>query len=153
MIKIKVNQDISPKTFLMLIIFSLILFLILGGYTINIFIKTRDYVKVYASITEVSRRDYATKGGSSTVDNYANYIKLRYTYNNGRYTNEQRVLFRFNKKEGDKIKIYVNPKNPMEVRDNYMTRVGIAFSLMIIFFNIFCIKAYQIRKKENIEKI
>lgn len=51
--KMQVNQDISPKIFLILFIFSLILLLIFGGQTINIFIKTKDYVKVCAKITEI----------------------------------------------------------------------------------------------------
>lgn len=140
----QVNNNINQKTFLILIIFSLILFLIFGGYTINNFVKTKDYVKVYASITEVGYDVIPNGSGDSS---YENYIKVSYTYNNNFYTNKQRVAFRFNKKEGDNIKIYVNPKNPIEIRDNYITRICITVSLIIVLFNIFCIRAYIIRKR------
>lgn len=138
--KLQVNNNLNPKTFLILYIFSLLLFVIFGGFTITNFIKTKDYVKVEATIIEVGyHRHYDS-------DSYSDYIKLQYEYDNNNYNNEQRIAFRANKKVGNKTTIYVNPLNPAEVRDNYLTRLNIVISSIIIIFNLFCIKAYRIRK-------
>lgn len=71
-------------------------------YTIHSFVKTKNYVAVYTSITEVGYDSVTDESGNS---NYYSYIKVNYTYDNSNYTNKQRVAFRFNKK------IYVNSKN------------------------------------------
>ena len=44
--KMQVNNNINPKIFLILCIFSCILFFIFGASTIINFIKTKDYVKI-----------------------------------------------------------------------------------------------------------
>lgn len=140
--KLQVNNTLNPKVFLILYIFSFILLVVFGGFTITNFIKTKDYVKIEATITEVGYHHYYDP------DSYSDYIKLEYQYDNNNYNNEQRVAFRGNKKVGNKTTIYVNPLNPIEVRDNYLTRINIVISIVIIVFNLFCIKAYLIRKKE-----
>ena len=140
--KLQVNNTLNPKVFLILYIFSFILLVVFGGFTITNFIKTKDYVKIEATITEVGYHHHYDS------DSYSDYIKLEYQYDNNNYNNEQRVAFRGNKKVGNKTTIYVNPLNPIEVRDNYLTRINIVISIVIIVFNLFCIKAYLIRKKE-----
>jgi len=139
--KLQINNNLNPKFFLILYIFSFILLVIFGGFTITNFIKTKEYVKVQATITEVGYHHHLG------YDSYSDYIKLEYQYDDNKYNNEQRVAFRGNKKVGEKINIYVNPSNPIEARDNYLTRINIIISIVIIIFNLFCIKAYRIRKK------
>ncbi len=139
--KLQVNNNLNPKTFLILYIFSLLLFVIFGGFTITNFIKTKDYVKVEATIIEVAYHYHYDS------NSYSDYIKLEYEYDNNNYNNEQRIAFRANKKVGNKTTIYVNPLNPAEVRDNYLTRLNIVISSIIIIFNLFCIKAYRMRKE------
>ena len=140
--KLQVNNNINPKTFLLLYIISFILLVIFGTYTITNFIKTKDYVKIEATITEVGYHQHYES------DSYSNYIQLEYQYNNNYYKNEQRVAFRGNKKVGNKTTIYINPLNPIEVRDNYLTKLNIVIGIVIIIFNVFCIKAYKTRKRE-----
>lgn len=140
--KLQVNNNLNPKIFLILYIFSFIVFVVFCGFTITNFIITKNYVKLEATITEVGYRHYYDSDG------YSNYIKLEYEYHNNNYNNEQRVAFRANKKVGNKTTIYVNPLNPIEVRDNYLTKLNIVISIVIIIFNLFCIKAYRTRKKE-----
>lgn len=139
--KMQVNNNITPKIFLILCIFSCILFFIFGASTIINFIKTKDYVKVEATIIQVGYHHHYDSASNS------DYIKLEYRYGNNKYNNEQRVSFRGNKKVGTKTAIYVNPLNPIEVRDNYLTKLNIVITIVIIIFNLFCIKAYKIRKE------
>ena len=140
--KLQVNNNINPKTFLILYIISFILLVIFGTYTITNFIKTKDYVKIEATITEVGYHQHYES------DSYSNYIQLEYQYNNNYYKNEQRVAFRGNKKVGNKTTIYINQLNPIEVRDNYLTKLNIVIGIVIIIFNVFCIMAYKTRKRE-----
>lgn len=140
--KLQVNNNLDHKIFLILFIFSFVLFLIFGGYSLTNYIKTKDYVKVKATITEIGYHKHYES------DSYSNYIKLEYEYDNNNYNNEQRVVFRFNKKVGNKITIYVDPMNPVEVSDNYLTRLNSIISIFAIIFNLFCIKAYRIRKNQ-----
>ena len=141
--KMQVNNNLNPKIFLILYIFSFVLLVIFGGFTITNFIRTKDYVKVEARIVDVGYNLHYES------DSYSNYIKLEYEYDNNNYNNEQRVVFRINKKIGNKITIYVNPINPVEVRDNYLTKLSVVISVFIIIFNLFCINAYRIRKNNN----
>ena len=90
--KLQVNNNVNPKFFLILYIFSFILLIIFGGFTITNFIKTKDYVKIEATITEVGYHHHYDS------DSYSDYIKLEYKYDNNNYNNEQRVAFRGNKK-------------------------------------------------------
>ena len=99
-------------------------------------------MKIEATITEVGYHQHYES------DSYSNYIQLEYQYNNNYYKNEQRVAFRGNKKVGNKTTIYINPLNPIEVRDNYLTKLNIVIGIVIIIFNVFCIKAYKTRKRE-----
>ena len=140
--KLQVNNSLELKIFLILYIISFILFVVFCGFKITIFIKTKDYVKIEAKISEVGYHQHYES------DSYSDYIKFEYKYDNNNYTNEQRVAFRGNKKVGNKTTIYVNPSNPVEVRDNYLTRLNIVISIVIIIFNVFCIKAYRARKRK-----
>ena len=140
--KLQVNEKVSSKVFLILIFFSLLLLIIFGKSFISTFINTKDYVKVDATITDVSY-EITYEDGSNTY----NYVKLKYVYNNNTYENKQRVTFRFNKKVGNKIKIYVNPSNANEVRNNFNFRINIVMSVFALVIHIFMIKFYMVRRK------
>ena len=140
--EIQVNKNIKPKTYLIIGVITCISTLITLVYLINQFIKTQNYVKVDAAIVEVGYDEVKTEG----ENHYYNYIILRYTYDNNSYTYKQGVIFRFNKREEDKIKIYINPEQPDEVRDSYSIRLAIIVCLFLGVFDYFCIKAYIVRK-------
>lgn len=153
MIKIgnpKINTKISPSIWIMAIIVSLIMSLIFGTYTISNFIKTKDYIKTYAIITDVNYHYESSSDGGSLIEN----IKVKYTFNDLEYSNIQRVTFRNFYKIGKKVKIYVNPNNPQIVRDNYLTKLSIFIFIVSFVFNMFATKAYlTIRKnKESLGK-
>ncbi len=142
--KFQVNNNVDPKLFLFAIVIAFSMFLLFGISTINNFVKTKDYVKVYASIIEVGYDSVPDGSGDSS---FVNYIKVSYSYNNTNYTNKQKVTFRFNKKVGNKVKIYINPTNPSEVRNNYMTKLNVMATLISTLFIAFCVPAYITRKK------
>ena len=133
--KLQVNENVSSNLFLILIFFSLLLLIIFGRNFMLTFINTRDYIKVDATITDVSY-DFTYEDGGNTY----NYVKLKYVYNNNTYENKQRVAFRFNKKVGNRIEIYVNPSNANEVRNNFDFRISIVMSVFALVIHIFMIK-------------
>ena len=142
--KLQINEKVSSKVFLILIFFSLLLLIIFGRSFISTFINTKDYVKVDATITDVSY-DITYEDGGNTYS----YVKLKYEYNNNTYENKQRVAFRFDKKVGNKVKIYINPSDANEVRDNFNYRLSIILSLVMLVIHIFMIKFYVVRRKNK----
>lgn len=144
--KLQVNKNISPKTFWILTIFSLILFFILWGYSIYNYFKQKDYIELNAVITEVGYR-YIPAGGEANAQ-IINYIKLSYEYDDKTYSSQQRVAFKFNKKVGNLIRIYINPNNPEEMKDTYITNINFIINIITLVITIFLIKAYKIRKNK-----
>ena len=148
--KIQVNSDISPKTFLILTVFATFLFLIFSFNAINNIIKVKNYDKISAEIVDIVYRRNK-KATSSNYDNrknnhYRNYMKVNYTYKGNNYEKEQLIAFRFNKKIGDKIDIYVNPNNPDEIANTYINNLIIIMSIFLLIVIVFLIKAYKVRK-------
>lgn len=141
--KIKVNKDISPKTFLIITIFAFLLFLSCFSYSIFYFFKTKDYIKLDAVIVDVGY-EYSNYGSENESRIY--YMQVGYEYNNKNYINKQRVNFRFNKNKGDVVKIYVNPNNPEEIKDTYNTNIFIFLSILTLVLTIALAKGYKIRK-------
>ena len=140
--KIEVNYNISPKIFLLLFIFSLIMFLIFATMWINIINKVKNYDKVNATIVDVGYHiDYET-----VKPQYYNYIKFNYTYNGNEYTSEQKAAFRLNKQEGKNVVVYVNPNNPNEMVNTYLKNIYFIISIFLLIMTIFLIKLYTIRK-------
>ena len=142
--KLQINEKVSSKVFLILIFFSLLLLIIFGKNFISTFLNTKDYIKVDATITDVSY-DITYEDGGNTYS----YVKLKYEYNNNTYENKQRVAFRFDKKVGNKVKIYINPSDANEVRDNFNYRLSIILSLVMLVIHIFMIKFYVVRRKNK----
>ena len=136
MIKMQVNKNINPQVFLVLIFFSLILFAIFFGSLVKMLIATKDYVKTTAEINYIGR----------TKDSY-NYVTVSYKYNNEEYTTNQIVLLKHTKKIGNKYKIYINPENPNETRDNRPFYINILMSIFLLFMHISMIILYVLRKK------
>ena len=141
--KMKVNENVSPKTFFWIMIFSIIIFAYLTIYNICNYINTKDYIKVEATITWVGT-EYINESDSTY-----SYIEYKYEYGEEDYTNKQRVAFRFNKKVGETQNIHINPNNPSEVKDTYMTNTSLIICGIMFVITIFMIKGYSIRK--NIE--
>ena len=143
--KIQINENISSKSFFMIAMFSLFLFVVILGYTVGNLIKTRDYVKVKATI-----QDTITECSHSSSDDKqcTTFLKLEYQYDEISYYTEQRVIFGFSI-FGSKINIYVNPENPEEVRDNYNTRLSIFLSLILLFSCYMTAKCYWIKKHQE----
>jgi len=139
--KMKVNENVSTKTFLWLMIFSMLLLILFVGYTISDYVKTKDYIKLDAVIVYVGI-EYVHESDS----NYS-YVEYKYEYEGQTYTNKQRIFFKFNKKTGDIEQIHINPNNPNEVKDSYMTTINPIISCVMFIIMIFMIKAYNIRRK------
>lgn len=96
--KFKINRQVSKKTFLIMIFFSFILLILFSSFPISTLIKTKDYVEVNSTIIDVGYKlDTSSLEGSQTI----NYIIVEYEYNKIKYTNKQRVFFRFNKEIGN----------------------------------------------------
>lgn len=138
-IKLEINQNTNLKTILLLIIFSSTMFMLFFSYCLYNYIETKDYIKTTAVITELN---YDTNYYSDTRTSY--YVILNYKYNNKEYNYKQKITFMLNNQEGEIKNIYINPKNPNEVKDTYTTNTTIFLSIISLFFNIMCIIIYKI---------
>ncbi|MDD5827010.1 MAG: hypothetical protein PUD25_04505 [Bacilli bacterium] len=139
--KMQISEDISAKNFLMIAFFSLFMFFLVFGWSINNFVQTKNYVKVKSIIIDVD----CTCGEYSECTHYA---KLEYQYDGKSYYTEQ-TLFLGPAILGSKISIYVNPENPEEVRDNYNTRIMMVLSLFYLFICCVIFKCYWIKKRQE----
>lgn len=142
--RVIINNNISPNTFLILIIFSFILFLVCFLQVANTFVSTKDYVKVYAQKSKLTNvYNYRT-------ESYDHFVEFNYSYNGNNYTSKEKVLLPFlfntNNHHKNSTKIYINPENPSKIRNNYTIKVVGSAGLVAILFHVFCIKAYKVRK-------
>ena len=122
-------------------IFSILLFVLLSGATVSNYIKTKEYIKLDAVIVYVGT-EYVHESDSTY-----SYVEYKYEYEGNIYTNKQRVFFKFNKKVGDVQQIRINPNNPSEVKDSYMTTINPIISCVMFIIMIFVIEAYNVRRK------
>ena len=139
-----INKEISPKKYLRLLEIGIIILTVLLYVTIDNYIKTKDYVKVVAKITDKYER-------SGDSDNYENYILLDYEYNNRQYSNEQQVFFKFNKNIGEIVKISINPENPGEMKNSYMTNLFYIMDTMLLVWILGVGSAYKARRDLEME--
>lgn len=149
MIKIgemKVNSNIKPETYLILIIVAIVILCIVLRATILDYICTKDYIKESAIITDKYAEYYETIDHETSRDNY---VELDYEYNNQTYHKKQRVFSLFNKKIGNSITVYINPDNPNEIKNVYNTRAFYIIDVLLIVWLIFTIKAYKNTKKSK----
>jgi len=145
MFRKKKEQEVAtPDLFLKLAIFTIVSFVIFINFIITGLLKTKDYVKVEATIVElnyvVSEEQYESK---------LDHIKIEYKYNNQKYEQPHRVLLRFNKKVGDIIKISVDPKDPNQIKDIYVLVMEFVFASVMLLLSILLIKVY---KKHRVKK-
>ena len=139
-IQLEINKNINPKAVLLLIIFSSTMFILFFGYCLYNYIETKDYVKTTAVITELNYDSYRD----------THYAILNYKYNNEEFNYYQQILFKLNNQEGTTKNIYINPKNPNEVKDTYTTNTTIILSIMSLLFDIICIIIYKKLKTKNL---
>lgn len=140
----EVDEKISPKKYLLMVLFSFILFIIFLGEMLDLFYKAKDFVRVDANVVGLEYRSDDTQDGGTT--NYQNLI-LTYNYDNKEYSGEYRIFSKSSKKRKDSIKIYINPNDPSEIRNDYMISLTAILSVFGILAHIFCIKAYLVRRK------
>ena len=141
-IKFVVNKNINKNTILVLVLISFALFAYFAVNTVLKTIETKDYQKIDAKITDITYHIYAQND-----NNTYHYAKLSYTYNNESYENEQRLAIVFNKKPGNTMRIYVDPSNPKNVRNNFNYRLNIILTIFFLIWNIAAITAYIKKKK------
>lgn len=137
MIKFKINHHITTKTFMICGLCSLLACLLLSSYCIYKYVKTKNFVKVEAIITEPTNNEKSSH----------NFINIDYKYKNVNYTNQLKVIFKFNKKVGKTVKIHLNPTNPYELRNAYVMYLLPISACLAGIYSIFCLKIFLTRKK------
>lgn len=145
--KFKNNNNISPKTYLVISIFALVMFICSFTVTIKYYITVKDYVKINATIIESGYR-YT---GLSFEESKINYIKVKYEYENKEYNKELRItdfLIKY-PKVGKNRTILINPNNPGEVDNHYMRITCLIASVLLLIFTLFIFNAYRIKRQNN----
>lgn len=138
--RIKINTNLSPKHYFALIILFAVIFIGISIYNACYIIEKQDYIKITATITDLSD-NYSIR-----TENKVTSIEYEYLYNNQVYTNIQRTFSNNNKNIGQQINIYINPNNPKDVVDLFFIRGCLLFNFFTLVFLIICIKCYKIRK-------
>ncbi|MCX4255193.1 MAG: hypothetical protein OSJ63_08045 [Bacilli bacterium] len=144
-IKSEINNNISPKTYLVIAMFALVMFICSFAVTIKYYIAIKDYVKINATIIESGYR-YT---GPSSEESKINYIKVKYEYKNKEYNKELRItdfLIKY-PKVGNNRTILINPNNPEEVDNHYMRIACSIASVLLLIFTLFIFNAYRIKNK------
>lgn len=137
MIKLKIKRRITNKTFMICGLCSLLVCLLLSSYCVYKYVKTKNFVKVEATIIENENSEKSPH----------NSINIDYKYKNVNYTNQLKVIFKFNKKVGKTVQIHLNPANPYELRDAYVMYLLPITAGLIGVYSIFCLKVILTRKK------
>ncbi len=144
--KIKINNNISPRTYLIISIFALLMLICAFIVTAKYYIAIKDYIKINATIIESGYR-YT---GLTSEESEINYIKVKYEYKNNEYTKELRItdfLISY-PKVGSNRTILINPNNPEEVDNHYMRIMCSIASILLLIFTLFIFNAYRIRRKQ-----
>ena len=146
-IKIEINNSINSKTYLIISIFALLMFICSFTVTLKYYITIKDYVKINSTIIESGHR-YT---GSTSDQSKINYIKVKYEYKNKEYNKELRItdfLIKY-PKVGSNRTILINPNNPQEIDNHYMRIACSIASILLLIFTLFIFNAYRIKKQNN----
>ena len=142
----KINNNISPKTYLIISIIALLMFICTFIVTAKYYIAIKDYIKINATIIESGYRYIGPTSEQSEI----HYIKVKYEYKNNEYIKELRitdVLIKY-PKVGSNRTILINPNNPKEVDNHYMRIACSIASILLFIFTLFVFNAYRIKKKQ-----
>lgn len=145
--KIEINNNITPRTYLIISILALLIFICSFVATAKYYLAIKDYVKINATIIDSGYR-YT---GSSSEQSKINYIEVKYEYKNKEYTKELRItdfLIKY-PKVGSNRNILINPNNPGEVDNHYMRIACLIASILSLIFTLFIFNAYRIRKQNH----
>lgn len=130
---------------IIMIFFSLIMFLTY----IN---ETKNFVKVSARIDDLIKEI----GEVDDVDGYhtsiTKYVVYSYRYEGKTYGYKQEVLTFIGKKENQKKTIYINPLNPIKVRDS-MKFYGTLCLLLFHVIVMVIITLYILKLKKRVIKL
>lgn len=143
--KLKVNMKLSVKTFIIMVILALGLLTIMTSALLKTVFNVKEYDKLLAEITNIGVESYHDEGKLK----HGYFISLEYRYKNKVYTEQGHVSFRFDKKEGQKVNIYVNPEKPTSFVTYYDLRAMFLGEVFSIILFILTIKAYITRKKQK----
>ncbi len=144
-IKTEINNNISPKIYLIIFIFALLMFICTFIVTAKYYITIKDYIKINATIIESGYR-YT---GPTSEESKINYIKVKYEYKNNEYIKELRItdfLIKY-PNVGSNRTILINPNNPGEVDNHYMRMICSIASVLLLIFTLFVFNAYRIKKR------
>ena len=90
--------------------------------------KTRNYIKIEATVFSMKTDvDYGLENGSKS--SLIKSVNCYYEYDGDKYESSYRTFLK-NYSSGETISLYLNPKNPSEIRNPFITEVcigGIVF--------------------------
>ena len=142
--EIQVNKNLNPKIIIILIIASFLMFLFFSISIISIFVGTKDYIKVNATVIDVGH-DKVPSSGRETISYYAN---LEYEYGGKKYQHKQTLYMFISYPEiNSKVNIYIDPQSPSNVRNTSIIPIEVIVILISLIFNIAMIKIYLKLKK------
>lgn len=138
MIKIVFDKKHKKEAFILCIGSFLGIIFFLTSWMIELR-NTRNYVSIQAEIVGFNKENGRS---AENIHNIYKCVIYIYQYKNREYVAEQRVLTFWNKKEGEQDIIYINPTNPMEIRDIFDLRSYLVFTIVCVV--IFLISGYVI---------
>lgn len=148
----QVNQNVSLKTFIVIDVILVIGLFIGMGYLVDRYASTRDYVKVNAKIEKLGyERVHASNG--KLMDFH--YQLIRFSYNDEVYHVKKRVLMHLTEQEGDGIVIYVNPRDPLKIRDMYSIHLVMMWDIfgLFMFIGMICLTVKRFRIEKEVQAV
>ena len=142
--KMEVDKNIKPWIFLILMLFSFLFFIMFSIDVVSIYIDTKDYVKVEATVIDIGYEHVPNITEGDSVDHYA---VLQYEYNGKTYHCQKLLhMIMFYPKINSKTKIYIDPNVPTNFRNTWQIGNDILGAVLGLVFTIAMIKCY-IEKK------
>ena len=136
--KVKINNNIKPKQYLLLLIVFSILFL---GIICFIVEQTMNYRKVSGVITDIQ-----TTYNPSDTSQQDRYVIIEYEVDSNKYETKQQ---KYSGKEGSKADVYIKKCCPSIARNEFNYKVAIfgsLINLVVVFILFLC---YIESKKNN----
>lgn len=136
----RLTQSSSVLNIIRIIILLAIVFL-LFVLIFNV-VKTRTFIKIKATVISMKTDiDYDVDNDSKV--SLIKSVNCYYEYDGEKYESSYRTFFK-NYSPGETISIYLNPKNPSEIKNPFITEVGV---LGIVFLTCFIALLWMSQRK------
>lgn len=138
------------KVYYIFYIYTIIMIFFISIMFLSYINETKNFVKVSAHINDFIKEISEVNDVDGYHTTVTRYVVYSYKYKGKTYLYKQHVLNFIGKKENQKKTIYINPLNPLKVRDSmkfYGTLCLLLFHVIVMVIITLCI--LKLKKESN----